>query len=228
LRGHEPTKEQNRLEIDRELLEEERQYFEEKVDRRAAAKVEILEAHLRVWKERYEESQKLQQNLEVNLRKAVEVAKKFGQRNPEEILAQLEDLRRQNNELDQKLSERPTEAAARRLEDLEAQKEQWEAERFRPIAKVQELDRSAATNRIAALNLETLRDEKEALEASNNRLRAMLEELRVNVNEAIAQSKERSPFEKCVQLDKDEKLQIAPPLSQESIDLAQSRYQWHG
>jgi hypothetical protein len=37
--------------------------------------------------------------------------------------------------------------------------------------------------------LETLRDEKEALEASNNRLRAMLEELRVNVNEAIAQSK---------------------------------------
>ena len=121
----------------------------------------------------------------------------------------------------QKLSERPTEAAARRLKDLEAQKEQWEAERFRPIAKLQKLDRLAATNRIAVLNLETLRDEKEALEASNNRLRAMLEELRVNVNEAIPQSKEHSPFEKCVQLDKDEKLQIPPPLSQESIDLAQ-------
>jgi hypothetical protein len=43
----------------------------------------------------------------------------------------------------------------------------------------------------------------------------------VKVNDAIAQSKERSPFEKCVQLDKDENLQIAPPLSQESIDLAQ-------
>ena len=122
MRSHEPTKEQNRLEIDRELLEEERQYFEEKV--------ESLEAHLRVGKERYEASQKLQQNLEVNLRKAVDAAKKFGQRNPEEILAQLEDLRRQNNELDQKLSERPTEAAARCLKDLEAQKEQWEAERF--------------------------------------------------------------------------------------------------
>jgi hypothetical protein len=52
LRDREPTKEQNRLEIDRELLEEEGQYFEEKVDRRAAAKVESLEAHLRVWKER--------------------------------------------------------------------------------------------------------------------------------------------------------------------------------
>ncbi|MEG4202806.1 hypothetical protein QUA20_02590 [Microcoleus sp. Pol7_A1] len=214
-------KEQNRLEIDRELLDEERQYFEEKVAQRAVAKVESLEANLRIWKERYEESQKLQQSLEVNLRKAVDANKRFGQRNPEEILTQLEDLRRRNNELEQKLAERPTEAAARRLEDLEAQKEQWEAERFRLIAKVQELERSAATNRIAVLNLETLRDEKEALEASNNRLRAMLEELRVNVNDAIAQSKDRSPFEKCVQLDKDEKLQIAPPLSQESIDLAQ-------
>ena len=49
----------------------------------------------------------------------------------------------------------------------------------------------------------------------------MLEELRVNVNEAIAQSKQRSLIEKCVQLDKHEKLQIPPPLSQESIDLAQ-------
>ena len=213
--------EQNRLEIDRELLDEERQSFEEKLAQRAVAKVESLEAKLRIWKERYEESQKLQQSLEVNLRKAVDANKRFGQRNPEEILAELEDLRRRNNELDQKLAERPTEAAARRLEDLEAQKEQWEAERFRLIAKVQELERSAATNRIAVLNLETLRDEKEALEASNNRLRAVLEELRVNVNDAIAQSKERSPFEKCVQLDKDENLQIAPPLSQESIDLAQ-------
>ena len=80
------------------------------------------------------------------------------------------------------------------MEDLEAQKEQWKAERFRPIAKVQELDRSAATNRIAVLNLETLRDEKEALQASHNRLRAVLEELRVNVNEASAQSKEGSPW----------------------------------
>ena len=213
--------EQNRLEIDRELLDEERQSFEEKLAQRAVAKVESLEANLRIWKERYEESQKLQQSLEVNLRKALDANKRFGQRNPEEILAELEDLRRRNNELDQKLAERPTEAAARRLEDLEAQKEQWEAERFRLIAKVQELERSAATNRIAVLNLETLRDEKEALEASNNRLRAMLEELRVKVNDAIAQSKERSPFEKCVQLDKDENLQIAPPLSQESIDLAQ-------
>lgn len=214
-------KEQNRLEIDRELLDEDRQSFEEKVAQRAAAKVESLEAHLRVWKERYEKSQEIQRSLEANLLKTVDAVRRFGQRNPEEILAESEELRRQKNELEQKLSERPTEAAARRLEDLETQKEQWEAERFRLITKVQQLERSAATNRIAVLNLETLRDEKEALEASNNRLRAMLEELRVNVNDAIAQSKERSPFEKCVQLDKDEKLQIAPPLSQESIDLAQ-------
>ena len=214
-------KEQNRLEIERELLDEDRQSFEEKVDQRSAAKVESLEAHLRVWKERYEKSQELQRSLEANLLKAVNAARRFGQRNPEEILAELEDLRQQNNELEQQLSERPSEAAARRLGDLEVQKEQWEAERFRLMTRLQELERSAASNRIAVLNLETLRDEKEALEASNNRLRAALDELRVNVNDAITQSKERSPFEKCLQKDKDEKLQIAPTLSQEPIDLAQ-------
>ncbi|MEZ2339549.1 hypothetical protein [Microcoleus sp.] len=214
-------KEQNRLESDRDLLDEDRQYFEEKVEQRAATKIAKLEIDIAIREQLYKESEQREKQLATKYAKVVDATRLFKDRNPEEILAELEDLRRRNNELDQKLSERPTEAAARRLEDLEAQKEQWEAERFRLIVKVQQLERSAATNRIAVVNLETLRDEKEALEASNNRLRAMLEELRVNVNDAIAQSKERSPFEKCVQLDKDEKLQIVPPLSQESIDLAQ-------
>ncbi|MEG3884593.1 hypothetical protein QT971_10325 [Microcoleus sp. herbarium19] len=214
-------KEQNRLEIDRELLDEERQYFEEKVEQRAAAKIAKLEIDIAIREQLYKNSEQRLKELATKYANLVDANRLFKDRNPEEILAELEDLRRRNNELDQKLSERPTEAAARRLEDLEVQKEQWEAEGFRLSEKVQQLERSAAINRIAVLNLETLRDEKEALEASNNRLRAVLEELRVNVNDAIAQSKERSPFEKCVQLDKDENLQIAPPLSQESIDLAQ-------
>jgi len=214
-------KEQNRLEIDSQLLNEDRQFFEEKVAQYAAKEIERLEANLRIWKERYEESHKLQLTYEARLLKAVDVNKRFGQHSPEDILAELEDLRHRNEELAQKLAERPTEAAASRLEDLENQKEQWDAERFQLMTKRQELERSAATNKIAVLSLETLRNEKESLEASNNRLQAALVELRVNVNDAIAQSKERSPFEKCAQLDKDEKLQFAPRLSQDPIDLAQ-------
>lgn len=214
-------KEQNKLEIDRQLLDEERQYFEEKVDLRAAAKNENLEASLRVWKERYEKSQELQKNLEAKLLKAVDALKRFGHRNPEEILDELQDLRRRNNELEQTLSERPTEAGARRLEALENQQEQWEIERFRLVSRVQELERSAATNRIAVTNLETLRDEKEALEASKNYLRSALYDLKISVNDGISQSKERSPFEKCAALDRDENLQIVPRFSQGAIDLAE-------
>ncbi|MDL5051972.1 hypothetical protein QQ056_00060 [Oscillatoria laete-virens NRMC-F 0139] len=214
-------KEQKEIEIERELLHEDRESLEEKVEQRAAARVESLETNLRIWKERYEKSQEALLNREANLRKAVDALKRFGQPNPEEILAELTDLRRRNEDLEQKLAERPTEAAARRLQDLEAQKEQWDAERFRLNTKVQELERSAATNRIAILNLETLRDEKEALEASNNRLRSALQELSKDVNDAISQSKERSPFEKCAQMDRNEKLQISPVLSREVIDLAQ-------
>ena len=214
-------KEQNKLEIDRQLLDEERQYFEEKVDLRAAAKNENLEASLRMWKELYGKSQELQKDLEARLVKAVDANKRFGQRNPEEIVAELQDLHRRKDELEQKLSERPTEAGARRLEALENQQEQWEIERFRLMSRVQELERSAATNRIAVTNLETLRDEKEALEASKNHLRSVLYDLRISVNDGISQSKERSPFEKCAALDKHENLQIVPRFSQGPIDLAE-------
>ena len=214
-------KERNKLEIDRQLLDEDRQSFEQKVDLRAVAKNESLEASLRVWKERYEKSQELQKNLETKLLRAVDALKRFGQRNPEEILAELQDLRRRNDELEQTLSERPTEAGARRLEALENQQEQWEIERFRLVARVQELERSAATNRIAVTNLETLRDEKEALEASKNYLRSALYDLKISVNDGISQSKERSPFEKCTALDKHENLQIIPRFSQGAIDLTE-------
>jgi hypothetical protein len=214
-------KERERLESDQEMLDQDRESFEEKVAQRAAIEVEELKAQLRIREELYKKSQERQKRLETKLAQLADAIYKFGQRSPEEILAELEDLRRRNDELEQKLAERPTEAAAKRLEDLESHKEQWEAERFRLMTRVQELERSAATNRIAVVNLETLRDEKEALEASNNRLRAVLDELRVNVNDAIAQSKERSPFEKCVQMDRDERLQTAPVTSHESIDLTE-------
>lgn len=214
-------KEQNRLEIDRELLDEDRQSFEDKVAQRASTEIEELKAQLRIREELYKKSQELQKRLEAKLAQLIDATRKFGQRTPEEILAEIEDLHQRNDELEQKLAERPTEEAAKRLGHLESQKEQWEAERFRLTTKVQELERAAAANRIAVINLETLRDEKEALEASNNRLRAMLDELKVDVNNAIAQSKERSPFEKCVQMDKNETLQFAPTLFQEQIDLAE-------
>ena len=214
-------KEQNRLEIERELLDEKRQFFEDKVAQRASTEIEELKAQLRFREELYKKSQELQKRLEAKLAQLVDATRKFGQRTLEEILAEIEDLRQRNDELEQKLAERPTEEAAKRLGYLESQKEQWEAERFRLSTKLQELERAAAANRIAVINLETLRDEKEALEASNNRLRAAVEELKVDVNNAIAQSKERSPFEKCVQMDKNETLQTAPTLFQEQIDLAE-------
>lgn len=74
-------KEQVKVAGERELLDEDRQFFEEKVEQRAVARVESLEAKLRLWKERYEESQELQVKLAANLRKAVDAANRFGQRN---------------------------------------------------------------------------------------------------------------------------------------------------
>ncbi|MBD2094272.1 hypothetical protein H6F90_03805 [Trichocoleus sp. FACHB-591] len=214
-------KEQNKLGIERELLHEDRESLEEKVEHRAAAKVESLEANLRVWKERYEKSQELQRSLEANLLKAVDAVKRFGQRNPEEILAELTDLRRRNEELEQKLAERLTEAAVERLRSLEDEKESWDRDRFNLQQEVSRLRKVEAVYQTGVLDFNTLQKQKEALETSNNRLQAALDELRRDVNDAISQSKERSPFEKCTQMDRDDKLQISPILSREVINLAQ-------
>ena len=214
-------REQSRLKSDQELLNEDRQALDERISQRAAAKIAELETQVTLREELYKGAEQREKRLAIKYAQVIDANRLFGSRTPDEILAEIEELHQQKLELEQKLAERPTEAAARRLEDLETQKEQWDAERFRLNTKVQELERSAATNRIAILNLETLRDEKEALEASNNRLRAALQELSKDVNDAISQSKERSPFEKCSQIDRAEKLQISPVLSREAIDLSQ-------
>lgn len=212
-------KEKNRLQSDQELLNEDRQALEEKISQRASAKITELETQIALREELYKRAEQREKRLAIKYAQVIDANRVFGSRSPDEILAEIEELRRQKLDLEQKLAERPTEAAARRLEDLEAQKEQWDAERFRLNTKVQELERSAATNRIAILNLETLRDEKEALEASNNRLRAALGELREEVNDAIAQDKDRSPFSKCTIMDRDERLQSVSTLYEDTLNL---------
>jgi len=212
---------QSRLEADRELLAEDLQSFDEKVTQRAGQRLQGLENQVEIQGQCYLALEVREKQLAAKCAKLIDANRRFQNRSPDEILAEIEGLRRQNEELEQKLAERPTEAAVKRLEELETQKEQWESERFQRVTRGQELERLVANNRIAVLNLETLRDEKEALEASNNRLRSALDELKITINDGITQAQERSPFEKCIQLDRDEKLQLTPISSSEPVDLAQ-------
>ncbi|NJN12844.1 MAG: AAA family ATPase [Richelia sp. RM1_1_1] len=105
------------------------------------------------------------------------------------------------------------------MQELESQLEVWETERFRLSTRLQELQRSVTSNRIAVTELETLRDEKEAFDVRNTRLKAALEELKVEVDQAVSQSKNKSPFPECFRMDADARLQREIPLHEHIPDL---------
>ena len=212
-------KEQRELGLDRDLLKEDEQALEEKIQQRSAAKIQDLEAQLRFREELYRKSQEIQQRLEKKLAQVADANRRFGQRTPDEVMAELEALRRLNDELEQKLSERPTEEAANQLSDLQTQKGEWETQRFQLMTQMEELKRKAAMNQIAVLELETLRSQKEALEICINRLQESLRELRKQEEDAIGEFKNRSPFERCAFMDQDVQLQSITRTTQETINL---------
>ena len=208
-----------RVETERELLEEDKQGLEKRIERIAAGRIEQLQVKIEVLEERLRVTQQQREQFQSKLIQRAEADRRFGQKTPEEVLEELENLRRDRSELEEKLASRLSENATARLQELESQKEEWETERFRFSTKVQELERKIANNRIAVTELETLRDEKEALEASKNRLRSALQELKAQVDDAVAQSRERSPFPHCVVMDNDPTLQTEITVYEDIADL---------
>jgi hypothetical protein len=211
--------EQRRLETERELLEEDKQALKDKIEQKAAVEVERLKVRIQILDEQLKLAQIQRSEFQSILIQRQDADRRFGQKTPEEVLEELETLRREKAELEQKLASRLSENAAARLQELESKKEEWETERFRLSTRLQELERSIASNRIAVTELETLRDEKEALDATNNRLRAALRELKAEVDDTVAQSKDKSPFPECFRMDGDVKLQAKSPLCEDIPDL---------
>ncbi len=211
--------EHRKLETERELLEEDKQALSDKVEQKTAAIAEKLKVKIEVQQEQLKSRQELLKQFEHKLIQRHEADRRFGQKTPDEILEELENLRREKAELQQKLASKLSDTAAARLQELESQQEEWETERFQLSSRLQELQRSATSNRIAVTELETLRDEKEALDARNTRIKAALEELKTEVDEAVSDSKNKTPFPECYRMDADAKIQTEIPLYEHIPDL---------
>lgn len=208
-----------KLDMERELLEEDKQALSDKVEQKTAAITEKLNTKIEVLEERLQSAQQLREQFQAKLVKRHEADRRFGQKTPDEILEELENLRREKAALEQQLASKLSDTAAARLQELESQQEEWETERFQLSTRLQELQRSATSNRIAVTELETLRDEKEALDARNIRIKAALEELKTEVNQAVSDSKNKTPFPECFRMDADTKMQTEIPLYEHIPDL---------
>ncbi|MEA5594793.1 hypothetical protein [Rivularia sp. UHCC 0363] len=211
--------EHRKLETERELLKEDKQALSDKIEQKTAVITEELKVKVEVLEERLKSAQQLREQFQAKLVRRHEADRRFGQKTPDEILEELENLRREKAVLEQQLASKLSDTAAARLQELESQLEVWETERFQLSTRLQELQRSVTSNRIAVTELETIRDEKEALDARNTRLKAALEELKAEVDQAVSDSKNKSPFPECFRMDADARLQREIPLHEHIPDL---------
>ncbi len=201
----------------RDVVEEDGRELERKVERLNAARVAELEAALR------EEQQKLarvaaeRERYWGELESRRELERRFGDKTPEQILDRLDQLEREAGELGAKLRASPGEGAGRRLAELEKERSAWLDEQAALRAQLADKEAHLGRLRIAAVELETLRDRAEALTTSKRLLEAALKDLRAEVDRYTQADEKRNPMEALLALDRSQDLQsevrTRPPLA---------------
>jgi len=212
-------REKKNLEVERELLAEDKEAIELRIQLQSVAEVEKLKIEIQLLEECLEQSNTLRDSFKQELLQRIEADRRFGQRTPDQVLAELSRLETDNRALEQQLATQPSYGSLERLQQLESLQEIWESERLQLKTRTQEQERALSLSRIEVSSLETLRNEKEAIEASSSRLREALKELRNDLALSVADNNKRSQFERCAEIDKDDRLQNTTRLYKESLDL---------
>ncbi|TNF32999.1 MAG: hypothetical protein EP329_08955 [Deltaproteobacteria bacterium] len=194
--------------VDQDLMKEEREALDKKVARLVAESTEQLRHELASATTLLKEARAQRDGYWADLEARRELDRRFGGRTPEEILAHLQHVERERDELTRQLRERPDERAATRLANLERERSDWHDQRASLEVDLANARSELSTRRIAAIELEGLRREKEALRTTNALLDQALSELDAKVTELTHQDDKRNPMTALTALDADEVLQL--------------------
>lgn len=209
-----------KAEYEEQHLKELQQHLDRRVEQRAASFREGLEHQITALNAQLGQARKDRDGYDELLRKREAADRRFGQRTPEQVLKELEDLRAERDGLRSAIAERPDAEAANRLRQLEGDLATWEADRLELQRQVAELERRLARANIAVIDLETLRDKKVALESSRAALQQALTELQTDVGALIHRADEKSTFPACSAMDGDAELQTPGSTEDGVRDLA--------
>lgn len=207
------------VELERDVLREDREAFEERVARRAAHELEAAKAKQQDLAARLASAQAGRDELYEKLRLRDEAERALGNRPLEEVKKELDALLKERDSLKAQLAKRPNHDVTERLASLERAQEEWEAERARLTQECMAAKTALAKASIAVTEIETLRDQKSALETGRDLLHAALEELRKDVDERIRRADGVSPFPACSGMDSDSGLQTQTPVTDDIPDL---------
>jgi hypothetical protein len=193
--------EQSELHAKTELLDEDRRAFDAKVARFAVAKVAELEADLTALRERLKVAEATRDRYWKDLESRRQVDQRLGE-DPQQIIDRLQQLERENSELRTRLRASLSEQSARRLSELEKERSAWLEERSVLRSQLAELEARVGRQRIAAVELETVRSQKEALETNKKLLEAAIAELDAQVRKYTQADDKRNPMEALVAIDR--------------------------
>ena len=211
------------LRLEHEVLAEDRKGLDKKVARLVGESTEALRHELEGARTQLDAARAQRDAYWSDLESRNELARRFGDRTPEEVLGRLQHLERERDELAQKLRESPDAGAATRLATLERERSAWLDARAVLEADLANARSELSTRRIAAIELEGLRKQKEAQETQNVLLNQALKELDGKVKELTQQDDQRNPMTALTSLDADEELQrvtrTTAPLGRATPDL---------
>ena len=200
-------------------LEDLRADLDDRAERRAAAIREELDHRIRSLEGQLGQARHDRDRHEELLRQREDADRKFGQRTPEEVLAELDALREANGKLRAELAERPDTDTAARLAELEREREAWQAERADLRRRVSEYKGRLARTYIDAAERESQRDVIASLTSQRELLQNAHEKLRAEVDDLHRRNEARSPFPACTIMDEDPEFQSKAPLVTEGINL---------
>ena len=195
------VKRERQLGLFEERLNEDRASLDERIGHRMAREAEAFKHQLQSVQDERDQARGDRDTLTQKLHQREEADRRFGQRSPEQVLAELVRLRDENNRLEADLAARPDAQAAERLRVLQAERADWQVERIELLRSANEAEGRLAKNLIAVTKLEMLNDQKIAAEARVEVLQKASEELRTEVDRLIGRDDAKLPFPACSALD---------------------------
>ena len=207
------------LDVDRELVDEDRKAFDEKVAIRAARDLELKDSEIQALRERLDAARTERDRLSERLAEREEADRQFGGEPPEAIMRRIRTAEKERDQLRAALGERPSAEAVQRLEALEREKELWESDRLRLTAEVGEARQEHTRKLIAVTEMESLRDHKRSLESANALLHETNRQLRQEVETLVKGVEGKSPFPSCTAMDSDRDLQEYRETDDRVLDL---------
>ncbi len=203
-------REQAELANTRELLEEERTQFDERLERRTAARHEWFTATVAAHEQRLAQARADRDRLEARLRAAEDGARAIGARTPAEVLAELDALRQERRELQDELATRPPAEQAGRSEELTRRNEALRDE-LASVRRMQgDLEIELDQLRTHAGTRQLAEDQIDALQGTIAGYRAALEEEKQHFADLVARQQASPPFERMAAMDADTRLAEKP------------------